>query len=91
MTTGWGSLGGRSRETILPGSEIVLPPDATDTEFDPPLRYFQVSVAGTLVVDTPNSENKTIPAAALVAGVQYVGFIRKIYATSTATGVVGWR
>lgn len=82
---------GRTRESIYPGMELVIIDKSTNPTFDPPLRYWQVGTAGTLHVDTPMSSSKTIPAGCIVAGVQYVGELTKIYADSGADDIVGWR
>lgn len=83
---------GRGHEA--PPTEII---DVTsdlgsgDTDYDPPLRAVSISATGTLVVDTPSTTNYTLAADVLAAGIQHSIEITKVYQTSTAGKITGWR
>lgn len=85
----------RTREIVYNPTEIVdVDTDigSADKAYDPPLRAVSIGTAGTLKVDTPNSEGVTIPANVLSIGVQHSLVITKVYKTGTgASEIIGWR
>ncbi len=77
--------------TRSPGDSVPLggknvDVSAADATFDPPIRGFQLAVAGDVKVDWADGApdgytTSTIPAC--VAGQLYLGFIKKIYMVGT--------
>lgn len=70
----------------IPWGGLNVDVSAADADFDPPIRAFQLAVAGDVKVDFADGfptgyGTATYPAC--VAGVRYEGFIKRIYKTGT--------
>jgi len=74
------------RNAIDPPRNGVLwtPSDTVDLPFAS--TYYRVIVAEALKVMYANGKVVTIPATALIAGVQYAGQLKRIYATGSGGG-----
>lgn len=71
---------------VIPWGGLNVDVSAGDATFDPPIRGFQLAVAGDVKVDWANGcsaayATSTFPAC--IAGVRYEGYIKKIYMTGT--------
>ena len=68
---------------------LITPND--DENLIEPTKALSFATDGAIKVDDTNGNTLTIPAGALVAGVQHAVRIRKVYETgTTATGIVGY-
>jgi len=79
-----GDQGGRSAHDPPRRVKAIAPDDSSDLEFVS--TAFQVLVAEDLKVMTAAGNVETIPGEFLVAGFQYSGQLRRIYATGSGSG-----
>lgn len=75
--------GGRSAVDPPRQIDFVAPDDSTDLPFV--TTAYRVGVSADLRVMMANGQIRTIPAAYLIAGVQYSGQLRRIYATGSGS------
>lgn len=74
-------------------SEVLLITKSDTTVYDPPLQWISIGTAGALaVIMGSDTAAVTIPANALVIGVQHRMEVTKVMSTNTAAAeIVGWR
>lgn len=73
------------REAVDPPRRIAFAAPDDDNELPFVTTAYRVGVAADLKVMMANNEIRTIPAAFLIAGVQYSGQLKRIYATGSGS------